>query len=376
MSFIWHDRVMESVSVSGTGDVNLSDTPPDSTYFAFEDRMANGDTSIITIVGGGHYETCHVTFASGTPNRLVRGAVIESSNGDAPVSFGGGSKTAIMTMPGRLATRAMLAAGLMAQADVAVADRLTTSEQAVARANIGASPLVHDNVLCPHQGLTNKWVSNSTVDIDATAVVLFDSNGNGRQFGPLDETLDITASGANGLDTGSEGASRWYHIWAIGKADGTLDGLLSESASAPTLPAGYTYKGYIGAIYNDGSSNLIGMAQVGEWATRIAQAVLAGGTATSFTPVNLAAAVPPAATMVELQVTLRTSSGSHLVSCNLSPHASGGVGPFGTFILRELKDTNESICPGFVLLTTPQEIYYAVSGTNALVNLSVIKWKF
>lgn len=27
--------------------------------------------------------------------------------------------------------------------------------------------------------------------------------------------VDITASGANGLDTGSEGASRWYSIWAI-----------------------------------------------------------------------------------------------------------------------------------------------------------------
>ena len=37
-----------------------------------------------------------------------------------------------------------------------------------------------------------------------------------------DLTADITASGANGLDTGSEGASRWYSIHAIRKSsDGT-----------------------------------------------------------------------------------------------------------------------------------------------------------
>jgi hypothetical protein len=45
-----------------------------------------------------------------------------------------------------------------------------------------------------------------------------------------DLTADITASGAGGLDTGSEGASRWYEIHAIRKSsDGTKNLLLHRA---------------------------------------------------------------------------------------------------------------------------------------------------
>jgi hypothetical protein len=47
-----------------------------------------------------------------------------------------------------------------------------------------------------------------------------------------DLTADITASGAGGLDTGSEGASRWYEIHAIRKSsDGTKNLLLHRAKS-------------------------------------------------------------------------------------------------------------------------------------------------
>ena len=47
-----------------------------------------------------------------------------------------------------------------------------------------------------------------------------------------DLTADITASGANGLDTGSEGASRWYSIHAIRKSSDGTKGLLLHRAKS------------------------------------------------------------------------------------------------------------------------------------------------
>lgn len=69
-------------------------------------------------------------------------------------------------------------------------------------------------------------------------------------------TLDIAVAGLNGLDTGAEAGSTWYYVWVIW--DGaTVGGLLSVSATAPTMPGVYTDKVLIGAIRNDGSSNFV-----------------------------------------------------------------------------------------------------------------------
>jgi hypothetical protein len=69
-------------------------------------------------------------------------------------------------------------------------------------------------------------------------------------------TVDITASGANGLDTGSEAAWTWYHIYVIyNPTTETYAGLLSISSSSPTMPSGYTKKRRVGCVINNGSSN-------------------------------------------------------------------------------------------------------------------------
>ncbi len=107
----------------------------------------------------------------------------------------------------------------------------------------------------------------------------------------------MTASGINGLDTGSESVSTWYYIWLVGKADGTHGALLSVSSIAPTLPSGYTYKRLIGAIYNDASSNFVSMAQKDNRVVVGAAQMLSGGTATTPTPVMITN-IPPIAKLV------------------------------------------------------------------------------
>lgn len=105
-------------------------------------------------------------------------------------------------------------------------------------------------------------VANTTnpayqVDIDADEIALHDSTPHYFRDTSVNVTVDITASGANGLDTGSEAASTNYYIWVIYDAVGTTTaGMLSLSKTAPTMPGDYTFKALVGELFNDSGSDI------------------------------------------------------------------------------------------------------------------------
>lgn len=73
-------------------------------------------------------------------------------------------------------------------------------------------------------------------------------------------------TGAGGLDGGTVGNDTWYHKFLIlNPSDGTVDALFSSSATAPTLPTGYTKSRRIGAVLTDGSANIIAFSQHGDF---------------------------------------------------------------------------------------------------------------
>ena len=97
--------------------------------------------------------------------------------------------------------------------------------------------------------------SNTEVVVKAGTTVMADTWDMAMQLS-TDRTIDITTSGVNGLDTGAEAGNTWYYVYLIWNPTTALvNGLLSASATAPTLPSGYTKKRLIGAVKNDGSSN-------------------------------------------------------------------------------------------------------------------------
>lgn len=109
-------------------------------------------------------------------------------------------------------------------------------------------------------GVVPIWQSNSTVRIPTGfSCRSADNTANIDVTSDLDAVL--SASGANGLDTGAEASGTTYYLWVIKKSsDGTVASLWSLSASSPTMPAGYDLKRRIkGAWRNDGSSNLMRM---------------------------------------------------------------------------------------------------------------------
>ena len=123
-------------------------------------------------------------------------------------------------------------------------------------------------------GLTlsnNSTDADHDVDIAAGSARDGDDGGNITLSSALVKRLDSAfAEGTNqgGLDTGTIAADTPYHMWAIGKTDGTADVLFSTSNSSPTMPSGFTLKRRIGEVLTDSSSNIIG--------DQISQVVLGG----------------------------------------------------------------------------------------------------
>lgn len=133
-------------------------------------------------------------------------------------------------------------------------DELETEINSYARSirDVSRGLIVRNNVTNPsHQ-----------IDIIADEIVLQDNSGVPYRATAVNLSFSIIASGAGGLDTGTEAASTWYYIWVIYNGT-TVTGLLSISSTSPTMPTGYTYKALVGAIYNNASSNFLTTYQQG-----------------------------------------------------------------------------------------------------------------
>lgn len=118
-------------------------------------------------------------------------------------------------------------------------------------------------------------------------------------------TINGAALGANGVDVAVLVASSMYAVYEIG--DSTkyqpTAGLLSLNASQPNMPGGYDMYRRVGWVLTDSSANILQFWQYGEGQDRtyyydVGISELSGGSATSFTAIDLATSVPPIATEV------------------------------------------------------------------------------
>lgn len=101
------------------------------------------------------------------------------------------------------------------------------------------------------------------VDVDADLLKL---DSIAKVLTSVNLTIDITASGVNGLDTGIEAISTWYSIWVIwNPSTDTVAGLFSTSATDPTMPGGYTRKRRVGWVRNDSIGDFASFFRVGDW---------------------------------------------------------------------------------------------------------------
>lgn len=96
---------------------------------------------------------------------------------------------------------------------------------------------------------------SANVSVTADEIAVENAANEYKTLRGVNLTIAGTASGAaNGLDSGALATSTWYSVWVIWNGV-TTAGLLSLSATAPTLPAGYTHKARVGWVRTDSSGN-------------------------------------------------------------------------------------------------------------------------
>jgi hypothetical protein len=123
-------------------------------------------------------------------------------------------------------------------------------------------------------GDTAPGTPNNQYKIALDEIALEDANGGIARIDSsysFSCTADVTGSTFNsstgGLDTGMVAASTWYFAWVIfNPTTNVASCLLSISATAPTMPSGFTFKARVGANQTDGSSHFYRVQQYGRQA--------------------------------------------------------------------------------------------------------------
>jgi hypothetical protein len=142
-------------------------------------------------------------------------------------------------------------------------------------------------------------------------------------------TVDLTANGAGGLDSGAEAPDTWYAVHVIGDTSGgnSASAVFSTSADSPTLPPGYDRFRRVGWVRNDASGNLRKFLVRGAGRDRLCWwdgnqedlAILSAGKATTWTVLDAGAFVPPSARDAELVVWFRRGTSPSEVKGVLRP---------------------------------------------------------
>lgn len=159
----------------------------------------------------------------------------------------------------------------------------------------------------------NAGTPNTKIDISFQQGCLVSAVGTPAFLGILSATIDLTVgtvtSTANGMDGEARPASGWVYLYAISTGSGMagLGTTTSPLAGPPSLPAGYSYYAYIGAMRCDGSSNLMRSKQLGVEAQYViaagsnttAMPTMTSGSQALWTAVGVGAFVPPTAAQIK-----------------------------------------------------------------------------
>jgi len=150
----------------------------------------------------------------------------------------------------------------------------------------------------------------------------------------------LLAFTVNGRDQAAAySASTWIHFYFAW--NGTTLGTLSSTTAPPTgpaLPTGFTHWAYVGAVFNNATPLLVKTRMRGAWMEyEGVQTVLAGGTATAETAIDLTTFIPPNALQVKTlvaQYTLTTSAGGVISATVVFRYVSGST----YYAVRTIRD--------------------------------------
>ena len=193
--------------------------------------------------------------------------------------------------------------------------------------------------LCGATGLritNNPGTPNTIINLTADQLVMQTNAGivqsrNNVSLTSINISTGTTTSTANGMDGEAPGVSAWLYIYAIDNGAAPA-GLVSLSATAPTLPSGYTYKCRLGSMRVDGSGNLLRTLQAGNQAQyTVATAsnttslpVITSSFGTFWTAQSVVNFVPTTATRIKMSTVFQPT-------VNNTTNNTVGVAPNGNY---------------------------------------------
>jgi hypothetical protein len=201
--------------------------------------------------------------------------------------------------------------------------------------------------------INNAGVPSTKIDVSFVSACLVSGLGapiftEGGSF-TIDLTVGTVTSTANGMDGESRPAGGWVYIYAISTGTGSagLASLNSTLGGTFTFPAGYAYYAYLGAMFCDGSSNLLRTQQKGCDSQYVVTGssntatlpVMAGGVAGTYSAtsptlaaVSITTVVPPTASIINMMITNAWKGGTNsnvLIAPNNS-YGGANNGPTGS----------------------------------------------
>lgn len=167
MAKIWADRVKETSTTTGTGDITLAGAV--DRFRAFSAVCATNDTfeyAIEGAAGTGEWEIGLGTYSA--TNTLTRTTVYYSSNTNAAVSFSAGTKTVILTPSARRVEHIETPLTPGGRLTLVSATPVMTSDQ-TAKTSIYYTPYVNDRIpIYDGAFWTSKLFSELTLTLDST----------------------------------------------------------------------------------------------------------------------------------------------------------------------------------------------------------------
>lgn len=294
MARVHADLVKETSTTTGTGTYTLAGAA--SGYRAFS-VIGDGNKCYYRAKMGSDWEIGLGTYtASGTT--LARTRVVLSTNGNAAVNWGAGTKE-IAIVP-----VAFFAGDI-------------------------APPKGHI------YGLIMSNAADATNDITVAAGEATDDTGDVliRLTSAITKQIDATwavGNNAGGMNTGSVANSTWYEVHLIFREDtGVVDVMFTTTGNRATLPAGYTHKRRIGWVRRNGAAANLAFTQKGDYFTLTTQVNdVAASVTTTATPVALTA---PPDTIARFRAGATTNASINASECIVfSEIAEGNVTPDDT----------------------------------------------
>lgn len=174
--------------------------------------------------------------------------------------------------------------------------------------------------------------AGASIAVSADSLAVMSAGGMTRLLRNVALSINAAGAGANGLDAGTLAAGTWYALYVICKDDGSVAGLLSLSATSPTLPDGYTHFARVGWIRTDGTANKypLGFTQYGRrvqyklGGNLTALPLMASGAQGNVsTPIYVA--VPVGAFVPPTAAAIRLAGMNGATSYGVAPNASYGA---------------------------------------------------